>query len=98
MHDVVGAAYDSQIAQIKPQPPQPDNSLPNLSKARKKQLDQAIIDCIIDDSLAFTTFSKSGMLNLLRTFDSRYKPPSRFTISSQINDVYHTYVQELKVS
>ena len=69
-----------------------------LSKAGKQQLDKAIVDCTIDDSLLFTTFMKSGMVNLLKTFDSEYESPSRFTIASRVGDVYHEYVDRVKVS
>ncbi|CAF4013562.1 unnamed protein product [Rotaria magnacalcarata] len=50
---------------------------------RQKQLDEAIVDCIIDDSLPFTMFTKLGMINLLKSFEPRYEPPSRFTIASR---------------
>ena len=69
-----------------------------FQRPRKQQLDKAIVDCIIDDSLPFTTFMKSGMANLLKTFDSEYEPPSRFTIASQVGDVYFEYVDRVKVS
>jgi len=97
IHNVVGVAYDSQLAQIKQQIHQRD-TLPVLPKARKEQLDKAILDCIIDDSLSFTSFQKSGMMNLIKAFDSRYKPPSRSTITSRVNETYHKYVNQLKVS
>ena len=71
---------------------------PILSKARRRELDQAVIDCIIDDSLPFTSFSKPGMVNLIRTLDSRYRPPSRFTIASRVGDEYYKYVGQVKVS
>jgi len=97
-HGVIEAAYDSQVTQIKQQSAQHDDFLATLPKTRRKQLDQAIVDCIIDDSLPFTTFMKPGMMNLIQTFDSRYKPPSRFTIASRIEDAYHEYVNQVKVS
>jgi len=69
-----------------------------LPKIRQKELDKAIVDCIIGDSLPFTTFIKSDMINLLKTFNPQYKPPNRFTIASRVHDIYHKYVDEVKVS
>ena len=68
-----------------------------LSKSRQKQLNKAVVDCIIDDSLPFTAFTKPGMMNLLKTFDSRYRPPSRFTIASRVGEAYYQYVAQVKV-
>ncbi|CAF4210816.1 unnamed protein product, partial [Adineta steineri] len=94
-HGIAAAAYASQIIQIKKTPIQLNNDLPILSKARRKEFDKAILDCIIDDSLPFTTFTKSGMINLLKTFDPRYDPPSRFTIASRVGDAYHDYMEQI---
>ncbi|CAF4032008.1 unnamed protein product, partial [Rotaria sordida] len=95
-HNVAAAIYDSQLSQIK-QKSTVSNDIPTtLPKIRQEQLDKAIVDCIIDDSLPFTTFMKSGMINLLKTFDSRYEPPSRFTIASQVDKIYHKYVVDVK--
>jgi hypothetical protein len=98
IHDITAAVYDSQLAQIKQKPTLPNDVPTTLSKTRKKQLDKAIVDCVIDDSLPFTTFMKPGMINLLETFDSRYEPPSRFTIASRVGTTYHQYVDQVKVS
>lgn len=97
-HNITAAAYESQLAQLKRKPDPMYTSMPSLSRARRKELDEAIVDCVIDDALPFTAFSKPGMLNLIRTFDSRYEPPSRFTIASRLTDTYHAYVDEVKVS
>jgi hypothetical protein len=97
-HDIAAAAYDSQLVQIKQKPIPSNDGLPILPKSRRTQLDKAIVDCIIDDSLAFTMFTKSGMINLLQTFDSRYEPPSRFTVASRVGDAYHSYIEQVKVS
>jgi hypothetical protein len=97
-HDITAAVYDSQLAQIKQKPVVSNDMSTTLPKIRQKELDKAIVDCIIDDSLPFTTFMKSGMINLLKTFDPRYGPPSRFTIASRVHDIYHKYVEEVKVS
>ncbi|CAF4226020.1 unnamed protein product, partial [Rotaria sordida] len=95
-HNVAAAIYDSQLSQIK-QKSTVSNDIPTtLPKIRQEQLDKAIVDCIIDDSLPFTTFMKSGMINLLKTFDPRYEPPSRFTIASQVDKIYHKYVVDVK--
>ena len=69
-----------------------------ISKTRQKQLDKTTTDCIIDDSLSFTTFIEVGMLNLIKTFDSQYEPPSQFTIASRVGDIYRQYVDQVKVS
>ncbi|CAF3687586.1 unnamed protein product [Rotaria socialis] len=66
-HDIAAAVYDSQLLQIKQKKPDVSNDvLPTLPKIRQKQLDKAIVDCVIDDSLPFTTFTKSGMTLLKR--------------------------------
>ncbi|CAF1408103.1 unnamed protein product, partial [Rotaria sp. Silwood1] len=95
-HDIAAAIYDSQLSQMKQKPAVSNDMSTPLPKIRQKQLDKAIVDCIIDDSLPFTTFTKSGMINLLKTFDPRYEPPSRFTIVSRVDDIYHKYVDEVK--
>jgi hypothetical protein len=69
-----------------------------LPKSRQKELNQAIVDCVIDDMLPFTAFAKPGMLNLIKTFDARYQPPSRFTIASRVGNAYYTYIDQVKVS
>lgn len=98
-HDISAAAYNSQLLQIKqPKTVELNKISTTLPKLRQKELDKAIVDCIIDDSLPFTTFTKPGMMNLLKTFDSRYKPPSRFTIASRVDKIYHKYVDDVKVS
>ncbi|CAF3053233.1 unnamed protein product [Rotaria sp. Silwood2] len=97
-HDITAAVYDSQLAEIKPKPAPKNDTTTTLSKTRTKELDKAIVDCIIDDSLPFTTFMKSGMVNLLKTFDSRYEPPSRFTIASRVGDAYHEYIDQVQVN
>jgi hypothetical protein len=99
IHGIAAAAYDSQLAQIKQNPVVPnDASTAILPRSRQKQLDKAVVDCIIDDSLPFTTFRKSGMANLLQTFEPNYKPPSRFTIASRVGDAYQKYIIQVKVS
>jgi hypothetical protein len=98
-HDIAATAYDSQLAQIKQKSGlSNDASTAILPKTRQKQLDKAVLDCIIDDSLPFTTFMRPGMVNLLQTFEPQYKPPSRFTIASRVGDTYHKYVDQVKVS
>jgi len=97
-HDVTSCAYDSQLAQIKQKPAVLNDISTSLPTIRKKELDKAIVDCIIDDSLPFTTFMKQGMINLLKTFEPRYEPPSRFTIANRVNDIYQTYINQVKVS
>ena len=97
-HDIVGAVYNSQLAQIKQQSAQPSDSSTTLSKDRKKQMDQAIIGYIIDDSLPFTTFMRPRMINLIRIIDPRYEPSSRFSIASRVKDAYNKYVDQVKVS
>jgi hypothetical protein len=99
MHDVAAVAYDSQLVQIKQKPALLNAVVPAiLPQPRQKQLDKAILDCIIDDSLPFTTFMRPGMANLVKTFEPQYEPPSRFTIASRIGDAYHKYVNQVKVS
>ena len=41
---------------------------------------------------------KADMLNLIKTFDSRYEPPSQFTIASRVGDIYRQYADQVKVS
>lgn len=97
-HDVLEAAYDSQIAQINKRIDSKKDSQQVLSKERKKQLDEALLNAIINDGLPFTTFSKAGILNLIHTLDSRYQPPSRTTIASRIANAYYEYIDQVKVS
>ncbi|CAF4382551.1 unnamed protein product [Rotaria sp. Silwood2] len=94
-HDIAAAIYNSQLSQIKQKSAVANDMPANLPKIRQKQLNKAIFDCIIDDSLPFTTFMKSGMIKLLKTFEPQYEPPSRFTIASQVDKIYHKYVDEI---
>ena len=45
-----------------------------ISPSRKNEIDQAIIDCVIEDGRPFGDFSKPGMLKLLAVVAPGYKP------------------------
>ena len=96
-HDHAAAAYNSQMNQITEKGAKVKTTQSGLSKSRQKELNQAVIDCIIDDMLPFTAFTKPGMLNLIKTFDARYQPPSRFTVASRVGDAYYKYIDHVKV-
>jgi hypothetical protein len=96
-HGLADAAFKSQMIQST-RVTRDNPSLPPLSKVRREQLDTALLNCIVDDGLPFTTFSKPGMANLLTTFEPNYRPPDRHTLSDRVTDIYEAYISDLKVS
>ena len=55
---------------------------------RKKALDEAIKDAIVQDCRTFSDFSKVGMKNFLNVAVPGYKPPHRTTITRSIAKRY----------
>ena len=50
----------------------------------RKQLDEAIVKCIVQDSRSFNDFNKPGMLELLRIVAPGYVPRGRRTNAKYI--------------
>ena len=66
-----------------------------ISPSRKNEIDQAIIDCVIEDGRPFGDFSKPGMLKLLAVVVPGYKPQARQTINRQLSKRYKIYRERL---
>lgn len=60
-----------------------------------KEINQALIHCIIKDSRPFCDFSKPGMMHFLSVVLPGYKPPHRRTIERNIQRVYKSYKKKL---
>jgi len=52
------------------------------------ELDEAVVDCIIEDSRPFGDFSKPGLKKFINNAIPGYSAPSRFTIKRKINEKY----------
>ena len=59
-------------------------------------LDEAVVDCIIEDSRPFGDFSKPGMKKFLNKAIPGYSAPSRFTIKRKINENIKNSENQLK--
>ena len=71
------------------------NSVQSITPARKKELDEAIVNCIIQDSRTFNDFSKPGMREFLNKVVPNYTPPHRTTISKKLKTKYSEYKKML---
>ena len=54
----------------------------------KKQIDNAVVECILTDSRTFNDFNKIGMLGFLNAIKPGYKPPSRHLVRKCIKKRY----------
>ncbi|CAM4957481.1 unnamed protein product [Rotaria socialis] len=64
---------------------------------RKKQLDSALVSCIINDSRSFDDFRKNGMRQCLSIAVPGYIPPHRSTIKRKIVDLYRHHRDLLRL-
>ena len=76
--------YPSQIKQS-------EKKTPNISPEKKRQLDDAAIDCIVLDGRSFTDFKKPGMQKFLNIAVPGYVGPSRYTVSRRLKLMYSEY-------
>lgn len=60
----------------------------NVSPLLKRQLDQAAIQCIVDDGHAFGVFRRSGMQRFLEILMPGYHGPSRKTVRNHLDRLY----------
>lgn len=68
-----------------------------ISTERKKQLDSALISCIIHDSRSFDDFRKNGMRQFLSIAVPGYMPPHRSTVKATIIKLYRQHRDLLKL-
>ena len=68
-----------------------------ISVKRKKELDDAVINCIIQDSRTYGDFSKSGMKQFLSIAVPGYTPPTERTIYKHFAIKYFEYRKNLKL-
>ncbi|CAM4794435.1 unnamed protein product [Rotaria magnacalcarata] len=82
IHKLTDFLYPSQRPQEKlPKPV-------NLTQQRKKILDEAAIQAIIDDSHSFNIFRKSGMQKFLSLAVPNYRGPNRRTVVKRLKSMY----------
>ena len=66
-----------------------------VSTERKREIDKALADCVIEDVLPFGTFQKAGMLKVLNLLVPGYIPQTRQTVSKRIAKKYKEYIKIL---
>lgn len=71
-------------------------SVAPLPLARKREIDDALIRCIVQASLPYQLFNQSALIQFLQTLVPGYKPPDRHTISHYVVDQYYEHVHDLK--
>ncbi|MBY0580649.1 MAG: hypothetical protein K2P53_03070 [Rickettsiales bacterium] len=62
----------------------------------KDEIDEAVINCIVQDGRPFNDFHKPGMQLLLNVLAPLYKPPHRKTIANRLRKKYYQYKNDLK--
>lgn len=68
------------------------NTHPNvISPSRIKELNKALIDCIIRDKRPIDDFHKPGMLKFLNALIPGYKPPEIHVIAKEISRILKKY-------
>ncbi|CAF1290950.1 unnamed protein product [Didymodactylos carnosus] len=67
-----------------------------MTVERKKELDEAAIECIIDDSRSFGDFRRSGMQLFLSVATPGYKGPHRKTVSKNLEKLYYEHRDRLR--
>ena len=64
----------------------------------KDEIDEAVINCIIQDGRPFNDFHKPGMQHLLNILAPLYKPPHRKIIAKRLRKKYYQCKKELNLS
>ena len=85
-------------SQLKRKEKNQDNqkSLSNkLDPKSSKELNEAIIECIVEDSRPFGDFRKSGMRKLFEKILPGFVPWHRFTVAKKLKNFYKSYKAEL---
>jgi len=67
-----------------------------VSKETAQKLNEAILECIIEDSRPFGDFRKPGMRNFLKEFWPGFVPWHQKTISNKLRKKYTNYKIQLK--
>jgi hypothetical protein len=73
-----------------------NSSITKTSKERKKELDEAAIDCIAEDGRSYGDLRKNGMLKFLSKAVPGYKPPKRTRVAIRMRANYHRHRWDLK--
>lgn len=72
------------------------SDLPNsIPIQRIKELDEALVNCVIEDARPFGDFSKPGMVNFLKIALPGYTPPERHTVTIRLAKKYKKYRSQL---
>lgn len=67
-----------------------------IPAARKREIDNAVLNCIIDGGLPFSLFNHDAVINLFSFLEPGYKPPDRRTLSSRLFNQYQQHILDLK--
>jgi len=76
--------YHKDMMMAKKQKNLTSSSLPQIPNERKIQLDNAILECIIEDSRSFLDFNTKGMRQFLKIAVPGYEPPNRETLRRRL--------------
>lgn len=87
MHEMDKFLYESQK--------KIENTL-NLETKLVDDLNDAIVNCVIEDARPFGDFNKPGMIKFLKKAIPGNHPPTRQTIARKLNAKYKAYKSKLK--
>ncbi|CAF4852232.1 unnamed protein product, partial [Rotaria sp. Silwood1] len=93
-HGMKAYAFKSQEDQGNPQ--KYNIPVTSLSQQRKREIDEALLQCIIGAGLPYSMFNHSSVIHFLKVLIPEYTPPDRHTLSSRIINEYHQYISDLK--
>lgn len=71
-------------------------NMPKISPEKSKLLNEAILECIIEDSRPFGDFRKPGMRKFLEKFFPGFVPHHRLTNSKKLKILFKKYKKQLK--
>ena len=72
------------------------SKISEISPQQRKELNEAVISCIIKDSRSFDDFRKKGMLEFLNKAIPGYVPPHRLTVREHIIRRYQQHKKNLR--
>ncbi|CAF2094555.1 unnamed protein product [Rotaria magnacalcarata] len=68
----------------------------HLAVPRKREIDEAVLNCIVEGGLPFNLFNHDAIIKLLDLLEPGYKPPDRGTLSLRLHNQYHHHILDLK--
>ena len=90
MSDYAFKSQENQRSQKK------NNNSVSLSPQRKREIDEALLECIIGAGLPYYIFNHRFIIQFLKVLVPEYTPPDRRTLSSRIIHKYNECINDLK--